>query len=109
MNFSHENLPVLRQQLALDFNISTTGNAETLLQELAARVNDLVQHDFAKLVGILYRIDIPENIVATALKQQAGADAGVVIAQLIIERQIQKQKIREQFKPPGDIADDEKW
>lgn len=109
MKFAHEKLPLIRQQLSVDFNISETGNADTLLQELAAHINDLVQHDFSRLVTILYRIDIPESTVSRALQQQSATDAGLVIAELIILRQLEKQKTREQFSSPRDIADDEKW
>jgi hypothetical protein len=109
MKFSQEKLPLIRQQLAIDFNISETGDPNALLQELAACVNHLVQNDFSKLIGILYRIDISETAVATALQQEAGADAGLVIAQLILERQLQKQETRERFRSQHDIPDDEKW
>jgi hypothetical protein len=109
MKFSKEKLPLIRQQLTADFNISETGDAGTLWRELSACVNHLIQHDFSKLIGILYRIDISENTVATALQQQADADAGELIAQLIIERQLQKQETREKFTAPRDIPDDEKW
>jgi hypothetical protein len=109
MKFPPEKLPMIRQQLAIDFNISETVSADELLQELAACVNKLINSDFSKLIAILYRIDIPETAVATVLQQQAGTDAGILIAQLILERQLQKQLMREQFTTQRVIPDDEKW
>jgi hypothetical protein len=80
-------------------------------QSLVDKVNDLLQHDFQKLVFLLYRIDIDENKLKGLLNQQTGEDAAVIITDLIIERQIQKIRSREQFRPKGDdiIDDEEKW
>lgn len=79
-------------------------------QSLVDRVNDLLQHDFQKLVFLLYRIDIDENRLTRLLNQQPGEDAAVIITDLIIERQLQKIKSREQFRQNDDgIDEDEKW
>lgn len=79
-------------------------------QSLVDRVNDLLQHDFPKLVFLLYRIDIDENKLRGLLHQQAGEDAAMIITDLIIERQLQKIKSREQYRQHDDTIDeDEKW
>ncbi len=80
-------------------------------QSLVDKVNDLMQHDFQKLVFLLYRIDIDENRLKGLLNQHAGEDAAVIITDLIIERQIQKIKSREQCRRKGDdgIDEEEKW
>ena len=109
MKFSQENLPAIRKELTRDFNISETGDADALLHELAAHLNHLLQSDFSKLLNLLYRIDIPENTVAAALHEQPNTDAGIVLAQLIVERQIKKLQMRRQFNAPPNIPDDEKW
>lgn len=109
MKFSPENLALAQQELVRDFNISKTGSEEFLLQELAAQINHLIQTDFSRLVAILYRIDISEQTLKSTLQQQPGTDAGLLIARLILERQVQKQTMRAQFKKQQDIPDDEKW
>jgi len=43
------------------------------------------------------------------LKENPGEDAGFVIADLIIERQLQKIKSRKETKKDNHIPDDEKW
>ena len=48
------------------------------------------------LVQILYRIDVSEKKIKTLLKENQGSDAGKIIASLIIERQMQKIKSRQQ-------------
>lgn len=80
-------------------------------QSLVDKVNELLQHDFQKLVFLLYRIDIDEDKLKGLLNQHAGEDAAVIITDLIIERQIQKIRSREQFRPKeGDeIDEEEKW
>jgi hypothetical protein len=59
---------------------------------------------------LLYRIDVSEPKLKQMLKENPGKDAGEMIALLIIERQLQKLKSREQFKKPGNkISDEDKW
>ncbi len=97
--------------------IKTTGasllhetSAHIFIEKLAAYINELVNHDFAKLVGWLYRLDVSEKKLKESLKDNAAADAGVIIADLIIERQLKKIKSRKEFKQNGEnIADEEKW
>ncbi len=79
-------------------------------KKLAAYINELINHDFEKLVNILYRIDVSEQRLKTLLASSPETDAGLLIAELIIERQLQKIKSRRQFKEPNkDISDEEKW
>lgn len=109
MKFSNENLARAQQELSQDFNISKTDTEQDLLLELAAQINHLIHTDFSRLVTILYRIDISENTLRTSLQQQSDTDAGLLIARLILERQLQKQQLRAQFRRQEDIPDDEKW
>ncbi|WP_207511447.1 hypothetical protein [Longitalea luteola] len=109
MQLSTENIPFVQEQLSGDFNLPVTNNEQQLTDALAAAVNQLIQTDFARLINILYRIDISEKTLKETLEKHAGEDAGVLIARLIIERQLQKLKMRAQFKPPQNIPDDDKW
>jgi hypothetical protein len=80
-----------------------------LFEQLAAYVNELVNHDFDYLLSLLYRIDVDEKKVRALLDSHKEANAGTLIATLMIERQAQKIKTREQFKPPTNIPEEEKW
>lgn len=83
---------------------------EELIHTLATLINDLIQHDFAQLVRMLYRLDISEPKLKQLLKAYPDADAGRIIASMIIERQRQKIESRKQFRQPDeDIQEDEKW
>jgi len=79
-------------------------------QLLAEKINELITNDFQKLVSILYRMDVSEIKLKQLLKENPGVDAGPIIADLMIERQEQKIRSRQQFnKPDENISDDEKW
>lgn len=83
---------------------------ENLLAELASYINSLIEKDFQKLVTMLYRIDVSEQKLKALLHQHPQEDAGKIIAGLIIERQLQKIKTRQQFKQRDDnFTEEEKW
>jgi hypothetical protein len=109
MQTPEENIPLLQQELSNDFNLPVTNNKQKLIEALAEGINYLIQADFTRLTNILYRIDISEQTLKETLEKQADKDAGVLIAELIIERQLQKQKMRAQFKTQQNIPDDDKW
>jgi hypothetical protein len=75
-----------RWELALQPSISE----EELVQALAARINHLIIHDFPKLIHILYVIDVNEEKLKSLLRTYKDSDAGVIIAQLVVDRQKSK-------------------
>ncbi len=82
------------------------------LREIIANyINPLISHNFNKLISILYRLDINEKKLRQLLNDNHDEDAGTIIADLIIERQMQKIQARErqQKKDEDDIDEDEKW
>ncbi len=83
---------------------------EELRSQLAMHLNDLVQNNFEKLVSLLYRIDVSEAKIKSLLQNNAGETAGNIIADLIIERQVQKIESRRQFREQdNNITGEEKW
>lgn len=85
-------------------------NREQLEMILAQKINELIEKDFPLLINILYRIDISEQKLKVLLKQHRDVDAAKIMSAMIIDRQIEKIKIREQFrKNENDISEDEKW
>jgi hypothetical protein len=77
---------------------------------LATHINEMIIHHFNDLVNLLYRLDVNENKLKEWLAGNNGEDAGKIIATLIIERQLQKMKSREQYKQQDNpIDEDEKW
>ena len=78
-------------------------------QIVAERINELINSDFQKLVSILYRVDVNEAKLKQLLSTNPEIDAGVIIADLMIKRQEQKIRSRQEYKPDENINDDEKW
>lgn len=84
--------------------------SDMLLDELRNFLNELIQSDFTKLVQLLYRIDISEMKLKQILKDNPQSDAGLLIAQMIIERQIQKIRFRKEMESK-EVEDggEERW
>ena len=58
---------------------------------------------------ILYRLDVSEKKLKSTLAS-SSSNAGMLIAEMIIERQVQKIKTREQFRQQNsNFSDEEKW
>ena len=87
----------------------TLQTQEDFENKLASVIDDLIANDFARLVQILYRLDISEKRLKELLAAQQGRDASIVIARLIIEREKQKIESRKNFRQHDDIPDNEKW
>jgi hypothetical protein len=100
-------IPALKESLQIDLpeNISF----ELLKEKLSQHINYLIQSDFQKLVAVLYRVDVNEKKLKNLLKAHPGSDAGKIIADLIIERQLQKIKSRQEFRRDSTISDEESW
>ena len=94
---------------SLEISLPVTVSQDELKHHLAAHINHLINHDFEKLVYYLYRIDVDEKRMKQLLEEEQGENAAGLIADLIIERQLQKIKSRQQTKNDGPIPDDEKW
>jgi hypothetical protein len=83
---------------------------QELKENLAVYINKLIADDFNKLVNLLYRIDVSESLLKTTLKQNPEADAGMIIASLVIERQLQKLSSRKSYSSNRkDINEEDKW
>lgn len=97
-------MPAINQSMEME--IPATGTLEQLREKLSVHINELINHDFEKLVFHLYRIDVDEARMRALLANKAGENAGGLIADLIIERQLQKLRNKERFKqntdPEGD-------
>ena len=65
-------------------------------QLLIQRIEELIHRDFEKLKWILYRIDVSEKKLNESL-QNSEADTATVMADLIIQRQIEKAESRKKF------------
>jgi hypothetical protein len=98
----------INKELAID--LPEKISLEDLQNKLAVHINDLIQYHFEQLVSFLYRIDVSEAKIKSLLQQQPNEDAAKIIAALIIERQLQKIKTRQQFsRRDSNFNEEEKW
>jgi hypothetical protein len=73
--------------------------------DLIAYINDCINHDFNKLVQLLYRIDVSENKLKTILQSHPNEDAANLIAAVIIERLAATKAARASFATSNKIED----
>ena len=106
---SPKHLPEVQKTLTDLFDLKQHQDKTDFVNHLALEINALILHDFHKLVSILYRIDINESQLKAMLQQYSHVDAGYIIAQLIIERQLEKAAMREKFRKEDNIPEDDKW
>lgn len=101
-------IKTMNQSLGTDF--PATESMDALRRLLSAFINDLINDDFNRLVTLLYRIDVSEQKLSQLLKDNKGENASLMIADLIIERQAQKNESKRRTKQEGDKTnEDEKW
>lgn len=105
------NTPLVQQvnkELAIE--LPEKISLEELHNQLAIHINHLIQHQFEQLISLLYRIDVSETNIQSLLQNQPDENAGNIIAALIIERQLQKIKTRQQFSQrDNNFDEEEKW
>ena len=71
--------------------------------DLIAYINDCIQHDFNKLVQLLYRIDVSEEKLKSILQLNPNEDAAKLIAAVIIERLAATKAARASFSTTNKI------
>lgn len=87
-----------------------SANNDQLRERIIALVNTLINEDFHALLQLLYRNDVSENIIRSSLKNNSNTMTADVIADLIIERQLQKIESRKIFNSKNDnLSNEEKW
>jgi len=92
----------------LEIDLPQKRSMEELKLLLSGYLDHLISNNPDKLVSILSRVDVSEKILKTNLEKQKE-NASSIMAQMIIDRQMEKVKTREQYKSSGDIPENEKW
>jgi hypothetical protein len=80
-----------------------------LREQLTTMIDGMIDADFHGLVQFLYRIDINEARLKRILADTEGENAASTIADLVIERQLEKIKLRQAQQNDPEIPDEEKW
>lgn len=77
--------------------VKETQNEEELLALIEQLVEELINHDFEKLLLILYRLDVSEIKVKKAIDDSGPELASERIAELILAREKAKIRTREKY------------
>jgi hypothetical protein len=100
-------ISILKKELSID--LAEKISLHEIKEKLTKHISYLITNNFQELINLLYRIDVNENKLRDLLKENSDADAANVIADLIIERQLQKIETRNKFKTKHNQSDEEKW
>jgi|SRR5690348_632409 hypothetical protein len=84
-------------------------NNDHIREQIIALVNTFINEDFYSLLQLLYQIDVSENKIRSCLQNDTDKLSADIIADLIIERQLQKIKSRKAFSKNDTFSDEEKW
>lgn len=84
------------QDIAIQLGIPPVHQQE-LFRHLVETVTDWLEHDFNRLIQVLYRMDVNETKLKRLLKDNPTRDAATIIVELMIERHVQKMEARKGF------------
>ena len=89
---------LVKKDFELNDNFGDFLSEEDLLFSLADHIAFMLERELEHLMSSLYRMDISEKKVAAAILPNAPEPANIGIARLIIERQKQRIKTKQEYK-----------
>ncbi|WP_299463434.1 hypothetical protein [uncultured Microscilla sp.] len=87
----------LGSQLTLT-SVPSLHDYEALVAQLTPFIQALLNDEFERLLQIMYRIDVSETLFRAALGHPNPDEIAAAIARLVVDRQLQKVKIRAQYE-----------
>ena len=75
-----------------------TLSRDELRKRLQGFIADLLEHDFQKLCNLIYRHDVKEEKFRQALQSSNIKEQAYEIAELVIERELQKVETRKAYR-----------
>lgn len=85
---------MLEKQLDVNYTEKHLVSREALIAWLSAHIVYMLQHEMEKLLQLLYRIDVNEKKVKAAFAQSNPGMIAPAIAELILDRELQKAQSR---------------
>ena len=107
MDNDNDHLPDLSIVVSKNFEVSEsdslipTGDFKTMEEfktYLTNRLAFLLDNKYDTLINILYRIDVPEEKLSKLFAEQNREYIPAALADLIIERSLQKVRFRQKYK-----------
>lgn len=82
--------------------IKFSGNAyqayEELFEQIEPHIDQLIRSNQQKFMGVLYRIDLSDEQIKKAVRENASESFSAIVTDLIIKRELQKVVIRDYYK-----------
>lgn len=106
----HKLYPAVLEKVSRDFSTNTTKievaedytkDLEALKEHLTKKVAEMMEKNFERFINNMYRIDVSETKVRKVLNESPFASIPENLAELIIERQIQRIKTQRLYKEGG--------
>ena len=102
MSSTREDIAKVSSFIRNDFGLESTELVHCdVIQELKSQLSKiisyLIDNDFQRLLNAMYRIDINEEKFKKALATNPPTAVSEAIAQLIIEREMQKVQLRKKY------------
>ena len=104
---NQEYIQPLLEKLEADFELEASSlpvikdydEEMRLIKEfLTKRIKELMEHDYERFLNTLYRLDVNEDKASTLLNSKKTIDKASRLADLIIERQLQRVKTQILYK-----------
>ena len=93
----------------IQYNLDIATVDELNRNELINTINYLIINDFEKLIYSLYRIDVSEVKIKNLLINKSDTSAAELIADAVIERQLEKKASKEKYKQPKPNNIEDAW
>ncbi len=84
--------------IAIHFSGDAYNAYEELFNQIDPSIAQLMETNYTRFLAILYRIDIGEETLKKALKENTSENVSGVITDLIIKRELQKVVIRKLYR-----------
>lgn len=93
----------------IQFNLDIATVDQLNRAELINTINYFIINDFEKLIYVLYRVDVSEAKIKHLLINKSETSAAELIADAIIERQIEKKESKEKYKQTKPNNSEDAW
>ena len=103
MNEVWRALSLVQKDFKLDnssINELPSPSFEEVLAYLEGAISHLLDHDFERLLQIMYRIDIDENRFKEVFQSEESKEIVAKLARMVLDRELEKVRTRAEYKGP---------
>ena len=71
---------------------------EELFKQLSPLIESLINNNYKKLMNVLYRIDVAEDVINQELKNNNPSEFAAIITEIVLQRELKKVVTRNYYK-----------